>query len=76
MLTDPSHGELESMRRCESTVRRRTGTLTTRTPCLGNMHRSVVGLGNMERRAQELGAPLAFRSGGDGTTVELRLTLA
>ena len=33
------------------------------------------GLGNMERRAQDLGAPLAFRSGADGTTVELRLTL-
>ena len=34
------------------------------------------GLGNMERRAQDLGAPLAFRSDSDGTTVELRLTLA
>ena len=33
------------------------------------------GLGNMERRAQELGAPLAVRSGSDGTTVELRLAL-
>jgi len=33
------------------------------------------GLGNMERRAQELGAPLGVRSGADGTTVELRLTL-
>lgn len=33
------------------------------------------GLGNMERRAQELGAPLVFRSGPGGTTVELRLTL-
>ena len=33
------------------------------------------GLGNMERRAQDLGAPLAFRSDADGTSVELRLTL-
>jgi signal transduction histidine kinase len=33
------------------------------------------GLSNMERRAQDIGAPLDVRSGPDGTTVELRLTL-
>jgi signal transduction histidine kinase len=33
------------------------------------------GLSNMERRAQDIGAPLDVRSGPDGTVVELRLTL-